>query len=169
MKLGGMISQHLRALTLIVTLPLLVVSCGTSKRIKGVPKNLPPINLYGTTQTPPHSMEQKDYPFDASGNYMVSWASQGRSEASSTDIEAWSRSHGASSRRSSPVRKVSSSSSKKKATSSKGRGGSTYTIKQGDTLGAIAARNGTTVSKIKAANGMSSDFIRAGKTLKIPR
>ena len=156
MKLSEMISQHLRALTLIVTLPLLVVSCGTSKHIKGVPKNLPPINLYGTTQTPPHSMEQKDYPFDASGNYMVSWASQGRSEASSTDIEAWSRS-------------VSSSSSKKKATSSKSRGGSSYTIKQGDTLGAIAARNGTTVSKLKAANGMSSDFIRAGKTLKIPK
>ncbi len=164
-----MISQHIRALILIVTLPVLVVSCGTSKRIRGVPRNLPPINLYGTTQTPPHSMDQKDYPFDADGDYMVAWASQGRAPASSTDIEAWSRSHGASSRRASPARKVSSSSSKKKTASSKSRGSSSYTIKSGDTLGAIAARNGTTVSKIKAANGMSSDMIRAGKTLKIPK
>ena len=49
-----------------------------------------------------------------------------------------------------------------------GSGGS-YTIKKGDTLGAIAAKHGTTVSKLKAANGMSSDFIREGKSLKIPK
>jgi LysM repeat protein len=74
------------------------------------------------------------------------------------------------------VRKVSSSSTKKKSTASSSKskskgssGGGSYTIKKGDTLGAIAARHGTTVSKLKAANGMSSDFIREGKSLKIPK
>ena len=42
-------------------------------------------------------------------------------------------------------------------------------IKKGDTLSAIARKHGTTVSKLKAANGMSSDSIREGKSLKIPK
>ena len=44
-----------------------------------------------------------------------------------------------------------------------------YTIKRGDTLGAIAARNGTSVAAIQRANGLSGTLIREGKTLVIPR
>ena len=62
-----------------------------------------------------------------------------------------------------PTKKRKFSTSKSKI-----KGGS-YTIKQGDSLSAIAKRNGTTVAKLKAANGLKSDLIRAGKTLKIPR
>jgi hypothetical protein len=161
-----MISAPLRAAASLILASLLLASCGSSPRIKGLPKNLPPINLHGSSTTPSHSMERKDYPFDpVTGDYMLAWASEGERAASASDIDSWSRSHGGSvSRRNpSPVRKVSS----KKGTSS--RSGGSYTIKRGDTLGAIARKHGTTVSKLKAANGLSSDFIREGRTLKIPR
>lgn len=38
----------------------------------------------------------------------------------------------------------------------------------GDTLWALARKNGTTVDKIKAANGISSDKLKLGQKLKIP-
>lgn len=41
------------------------------------------------------------------------------------------------------------------------------TIRQGDTLGAIAARNNTTVAKLKRLNGIKGSSIRAGKKLKV--
>lgn len=118
-------------------------------------------------------MERKDYPFDPStGNYVTAWASEGERAASDDDVARWQASHGGSVSRKQPSRVVKVSSKKKTASSSKAKskkgGGGSYTIKKGDTLGAIAKRNNTTVSKLKAANGMSSDLIREGKTLKIP-
>ena len=41
----------------------------------------------------------------------------------------------------------------------------TYTVKRGDTLSHIAARNGTTVSAIKSASNLSSDLIFPGQKL----
>jgi LysM repeat protein len=167
-----MIPVNIRTAACLVILPAVLASCGSSPKIKGLPRKLPVIDLYGSAQTPAHSMEKKDYPFSPDGSYVTAWASEGSTSTSQSDFESWRSSHdGSVSRRNpSPVRKVSSSSSAKKKTAAKssGRSGS-YTIKKGDTLGAIAKRNGTTVAKIKAANGMSSDFIREGKALKIPK
>ena len=56
----------------------------------------------------------------------------------------------------------------KSSSKSKSKGGS-YTIKAGDSLSVIAAKNGTTVAKLRAANGLKGDMIRAGKSLKIPK
>lgn len=42
-----------------------------------------------------------------------------------------------------------------------------YKIKEGDTLGGIAAKFRVSVKQLKAWNGLKSDMIRAGKTLKI--
>jgi LysM repeat protein len=122
-------------------------------------------------------MERKDYPFDANGTYMTSWAALGSPAASSSDYDSWKSSHGGrASKSKSGVKKYtaakkkgSSSSSKKGGSSSKSKGGSGYVVKSGDTLSAIARRNNTTVAKLKAANGLSSDLIRAGKPLKIPK
>ena len=41
------------------------------------------------------------------------------------------------------------------------------TIRKGDTLSEIAARNGTTVKKLRKLNKISGNSIRAGKKLKV--
>jgi membrane-bound lytic murein transglycosylase D len=42
-----------------------------------------------------------------------------------------------------------------------------YTVRRGDTLGAIARRHGTTVAQIKRWNRMRSDVIRTGQRLRV--
>ena len=44
-----------------------------------------------------------------------------------------------------------------------------YTVKPGDTLGAIARTHGCEVDDIKKANKLDSDFLRDGQALKLPR
>lgn len=150
-----------RASLAAVLLPL--ASCQNSAHIKGLPKNLPVINLHGSTSTPSHGMSHADYPFADNGDYKTDWAAEG-GQGAGMDYSSWRSSHGGSATRSS---RGSKSKSRSKSKSS-GKGGS-YTIKSGDTLGAIARRNGTTVAKLKAANGLKSDLIRSGKALKIPK
>lgn len=164
---------NFRAIVCLIVLSVILASCGSSPNIKGVPKNLPVINLHGNVRTPSHSMEKKEYPFDSNGDYMTTWVNDGASSKTQSDYESWQSSHdGSVSRRNlSPVRKVSRSKKKPFANKSKSTSKSSsrsYTIKSGDTLGAIAIRNGTTVAKLKAANGLISDNIRAGKSLRIP-
>lgn len=51
---------------------------------------------------------------------------------------------------------------------SKGRGGSkSVTVKQGQTLSQIAARNHTTVDKLRRLNGIKGSNIRAGKKIRV--
>lgn len=68
-------------------------------------------------------------------------------------------------------RKSSTSYKSKKSTrtkrSKRGRGGSTISIRNGDTLEKIAKRHGTTVAKLKKLNKISGSNIRAGKKLKV--
>ena len=157
-------------------LPLFVVgsivmvslsSCSGPK-IKGLPKKLPVINLHGSKETPPHSMAKNEYPFDSNGDYKSEWAAGSSRPASESDYSSWRSSHGGEP---TPKKDYSPPAKKKKTTSSSKSSGksSSYTIKSGDSLSTIAARNKTTVAKIKAANGLKSDLIRAGKTLKIPK
>ena len=58
-------------------------------------------------------------------------------------------------------------SSAYKGKSKKKSGARSVTIRQGDTLGAIARRNGTTVAKLKQLNGISGSNIRAGKKIRV--
>lgn len=76
----------------------------------------------------------------------------------------------------STARKSSSSSSKssrnavaKKTTRKSAPKARTYTVKKGDTLGAIARRNGTSVKALKRANNLKSDLIHINQKLSIPR
>jgi hypothetical protein len=150
-----------RSLLLLGLAALSCLPAACSSRPRGLPRNLPTIKLKDSPQTPAHGMARRDYPFDASGNYVSAWAAEGEPAATAADIERWRTSHGGSvsRRQPSPVRKVSGSSGSR----------GTHTIRPGDTLGGIARKYGTTVAKLKAANGLKSDLIRAGKTLKIPR
>ena len=68
---------------------------------------------------------------------------------------------GSKSSRSTAARKSSSRKSAPKAR--------TYTVQKGDTLGAIARRNGTSVKALKRANGLKSDLIHINQKLTIPR
>lgn len=188
--------KHFPRFLIVTVLALLagfLSSCQQSPPIRGLPKRLPVINLHGSEETPPHDMSRGEYPFDENGAYKTDWV--GGSSVADTDDSSWRSSHGGSPtpdrdytppprKKPTPVKKTSSSSSKSrsgsksvanrgKSTSGKSKStasrSSSYTIKSGDTLSRIAARNGTTVAKLKAANGLRSDSIRTGKTLKIPR
>lgn len=44
-----------------------------------------------------------------------------------------------------------------------------HTVTKGETLYGLAKRYGTSVSAIKSASGLSSDLLRDGRTIKIPR
>ncbi|MCU0792445.1 MAG: LysM peptidoglycan-binding domain-containing protein [Opitutaceae bacterium] len=46
--------------------------------------------------------------------------------------------------------------------------GNTYTVVAGDTLGAIARRQGTTVAALRTANNLSGDNLRVGQKLVVP-
>lgn len=75
--------------------------------------------------------------------------------------------------------KKSTATTKAKSTSStkttakakpKAKGSSSsYVVKKGDTLSAIASRNGTSVSAIRSANRISGTMIRDGQKLIIPK
>lgn len=47
------------------------------------------------------------------------------------------------------------------------RGRKTVTVRKGDTLSQIAARNGTTVAKLRRLNGLKGNNIRAGSKLRV--
>lgn len=49
----------------------------------------------------------------------------------------------------------------------KAKGGKNVTVRNGDTLSEIAARNHTTVSKLRKLNGIKGSSIRAGKKIKV--
>ena len=68
---------------------------------------------------------------------------------------------GSKSSRSTAARKSSSRKSAPKAR--------TYTVKKGDTLGAIPRRNGTPVKAPKRATGLKSDLLHINPQLTIPR
>ena len=75
-----------------------------------------------------------------------------------------------SARKSTAGSKSSRSTSARKSTTRKpAPKARTYTVKKGDTLGAIARRNGTSVKALKRANGLKSDLIHINQKLTIPR
>ena len=56
---------------------------------------------------------------------------------------------------------------KSKGNAKAAKGAKTVTVRKGDTLGAIARRNGTTVAKIQKLNGLRGTLIRAGQKLRV--
>ena len=58
----------------------------------------------------------------------------------------------------------STASSSSRSSSSSSR----YTVKSGDTLSGIAAKNGVSVASLRSANNISGNTIRSGQTLTIP-
>ena len=78
-----------------------------------------------------------------------------------------SRSSVSSSNSSRNKKSVRNNRSRKGKKTSKNRGDKSVTIRKGDTLSEIAARNGTTVKKLRKLNKISGNSIRAGKKLKV--
>ena len=117
-------------------------------------------------EIPPWIAESSDPPYE-SGHYSPvqsssSYAYNPPAKPSVTKKSSARKSTaGSKSSRSTAARKSSSRKSAPKAR--------TYTVKKGDTLGAIARRNGTSVKALKRANGLKSDLIHINQKLTIPR
>ena len=77
------------------------------------------------------------------------------------------RSSSSSSRNSRSNERSGKNKKKDKKSKNKKKSDKSVTIKSGDTLSEIAARNGTTVSKLRKLNKISGNNIRAGKKLKV--
>jgi LysM repeat protein len=68
-----------------------------------------------------------------------------------------------------PLPTAGPSSTPRASSSPAPSGGGTYTVKAGDTLGAIAARFGTTSTALAKLNGITNpSFIRVGQVLRLP-
>ena len=117
-------------------------------------------------EIPPWIAESSDPAYE-SGHYSPvqsasSYASNPPAKPSVTKKSSARKSTaGSKSSRSTAARKSSSRKSAPKAR--------TYTVKKGDTLGAIARRNGTSVKALTRANGLKSDLIHINQKLTIPR
>jgi LysM domain len=150
---------------LAATLPaaVLVVGCTSSKQTMTLATN--------DLATPPHTLARAEYPFDDGGHYVDAWAAEGaRRYPSSVDTD--SDDEGRSTRRPSAARKrdkASAARSKTAARSKSKSGGVTVTVEPGDTLHALSRKHGVSVAAIKKANGMTSDLLRDGRRLTIPR
>ena len=78
---------------------LLVASCSSTPKIQGLPDKLPDIALNGSSATPAHNLPNYEYPFDANGNYVSTWAAEGERRAgrpamaTEDDERKWSGSH----------------------------------------------------------------------------
>ena len=94
---------------------------------------------------------------DDEPSYTRNRSSRSRSSVSSTS----------NSRNKKSVRNNRSKKDRKDRKTSKNRGDKSVTIRKGDTLSEIAARNGTTVKKLRKLNKISGNSIRAGKKLKV--
>ncbi len=93
---------------------------------------------------------------------------QKRSQVDVNDAEpSYSRTRSSYTRSSSASRSSKSSKRNKKGKNSKSSRSKSVTIKNGDTLSEIAARNHTTVSKLRKLNKISGNHIRAGKKIKV--
>ncbi len=115
-------------------------------------------------ETPPAATSNPYAPVYASGE-SGSGSTASNSKPKSTSSSSSASSKPKSSTASKPKPKPKPAAAKPKPKSST----VSYTVKKGDTLYGLANRYGTSVSAIKKANGLSSDMLRDGRSLKIPR
>jgi hypothetical protein len=154
----------------LLLMAMAVVSCSTPKEqgapTSNLPSNLRSISFASTSRaSPPHGMSRYEYPFDASGNYVESWARDGeiragRSTAGSTRQTVSSTSRPTARPTATPTRRASTPA----ASSAR-----THTVARGDTLYSLSRRYGVSVSAIQSANGIRGTTIQVGQRLRIPR
>ena len=112
------------------------------------------------------------FPLSSCSTQNSSTAGYDTAEPASGEIPPWiaESSKKSSARKSTAGSKSSRSTAARKSSSRKSAPKArTYTVKKGDTLGAIARRNGTSVKALKRANGLKSDLIHINQKLTIPR
>lgn len=128
-----------------------------------------------STQTPQHSLPRTEYPFDAQGNYIASWAASGErrfesGSGSGSGIDASRTSPESKAMPAARVAKVAPVAQVMPVVSAAPSKPSTRFHKVGasDTLWGLSRKYGTTVAAIQRANGLSDTIIRTGSTIKIP-
>ncbi|MDB4673173.1 LysM peptidoglycan-binding domain-containing protein [Verrucomicrobiales bacterium] len=141
---------------------LALASCSSSKPKGKSTKALPKVSgaapSGSSSARPVNHLSRSEYPFDASGNYITSWASSGSSSSYSKP----------------KVRKTTYTAKPKPKPKPK------YTppvrkpiaryhiVRSGDTLYGLSQRYGKSISAIQRANGISGTGIRLGQRLRIP-
>ncbi len=117
-----------------------------------------------------------DYPFDEHGNYIEDAArgmgtSSGRRPVSVASAPPPTSDPGYQAVAPSPSPPPSTASAPSPAPrpSPPPAAARTHTVQRGDTLWGLSRRYNTSVRAIQNANGLSSDLIRIGQTLQIPR
>lgn len=119
------------------------------------------IDVSGSSRSPRVDLPHYEYPFDAEGNYMVSWAQLGEKRAG--------RRLGAKKKKS-VRRKTRDLKKKKKYVTRKAPSASrVHIVTRGDTLYGLSRRYSCGVGRIRSANGISGSTIYVGQRLKIPR
>ncbi|MES2467827.1 MAG: LysM peptidoglycan-binding domain-containing protein [Verrucomicrobiota bacterium] len=114
-------------------------------------------------ETPPAATSNPYAPVYSSGESgSGSTASNSKPKSTSSSSSASSKPKSTTASKPKPKPKPAAKPKPKSSTVS-------YTVKKGDTLYGLANRYGTSVSAIKKANGLSSDMLRDGRSLKIPR
>lgn len=129
------------------------------------PYDQPPESAVAATspnyETPPSSSSDPYAPVYSAGN-SGSGSTRSKSKTSSSSSKSKSTAKAKPKPKPNPKPKPKPKPKPQSSTMS-------YAVKKGDTLYAIASRYGTSVAAIKKANGLSSDLLRDGRTIKIPR
>jgi hypothetical protein len=157
--------------------PFLVASCSSTPKIQGLPDKLPDIALNGSSATPPHNLPTYEYPFDANGNYVSTWAAEGERRAgrpamaTNDDERKWSGSHRGHATGKSPKRSTSKKGSGKSSSSgkSKKKKSSDDDVKPKSKSGSSSKSKSSSSSKKKSStskSGGSGSGSKSGATKK---
>ena len=143
---------------------LAFASCSSSKP-KGVStKSLPKVSgsaSGASSARPVNHLSRSEYPFDAAGNYITSWASSGTSSSSYSKPRVSKKTYSTASKpKAKPTPKYRPPAKKSVPRY--------HVVRKGDTLYGLSRRYGKSISALQKANGIRGNGIRLGQRLRIP-
>lgn len=115
----------------------------------------------GAYESAGSSSKPSSYAYNPPAKPSVKTSSSAKSSRSSKAVKS---TKAVKTTKSSKAAKATKAAAKKKPVVAK-----PYSVRKGDTLGAIAKKQGVSVKALKKANGLKSDMIHIGQSLKVPK